>query len=96
MMLFLFLVLLFKPVCLFIGSPVHDGIHRYRLGRHPRCYRLLPHGRRVLLLLLFFISCSWPLFFSPRQAEILTERWRARSAPVREHFESLEPVLALR
>lgn len=24
------------------------------------------------------------------------ERWRARSAPVQEHFESLEPALALR
>lgn len=24
------------------------------------------------------------------------ERWRARSVPVHEHFESLEPVLALR
>lgn len=24
------------------------------------------------------------------------ERWRARSVPVQEHFESLEPVLALR
>lgn len=30
------------------------------------------------------------------QAEALAERWRARSEPVREHFESLEPVLALR
>ena len=26
----------------------------------------------------------------------MMERWRARSAPVQEHFESLEPVLALR
>lgn len=24
------------------------------------------------------------------------EKWRARSAPVQEHFESLEPALALR
>lgn len=24
------------------------------------------------------------------------ERWRARSVPVEEHFESLEPLLALR
>lgn len=24
------------------------------------------------------------------------ERWRTRSVPVQEHFESLEPVLALR
>eukprot|EP00903_Cladosiphon_okamuranus_P016144 g14899.t1 len=29
-------------------------------------------------------------------AEVLMERWRARSVPVMEHFESLEPVLALR
>ncbi|CAM9723944.1 unnamed protein product, partial [Laminaria digitata] len=29
-------------------------------------------------------------------AEALMERWRKRSAPVQEHFESLEPALALR
>lgn len=30
------------------------------------------------------------------QAEALAQKWRARSQPVLEHFESLEPVLALR
>ena len=73
-------LLVFTP-CVLV-SPLHA--HAPDIGR---C-------RIFIFCSLLFSSCSFSVAF--RQAEVLMERWRARSVPVHEHFESLEPVLALR
>lgn len=55
-----------------------------------------PDGTEPLTPHFLVLLLPTPSLFSPWKAEVLMERWRARSVPVQEHFESLEPVLALR
>ena len=55
---------------------------------------LSPPAPTLALSLVLLVQTAGGLGY--RKAEALMERWRARSVPVQEHFESLEPALALR